>query len=521
MRKPALSAVPVLVFLSMVVIAPVVALLSLGDSFPLSTSANLYWRDAYIRQVLGFSIWQAFLSVTLSLSLALLVARAFIHSSEFAGKQAILQLFGLPLVIPSVVAVFGIVSVYGSQGWIPLGRELYGLNGILIAHVFFNMPLAVRLLLPVWGSIPEAHWRIARQLSLNSLQQWRHLEWPMIREVLPGIALLLFMLCLTSFAVVLTLGGGPGSTTLEVAIYQSLRFDFEPEQAVFLALLQFGLCATIALAALFLQKMPEVDLSLQASPTETNTSHPVGNILIVLLAAIFVCLPILSMLVDGARGEIIEVMTGAALWRAAALSLMIALLASSLCVIATWLLLDTTSDLYFIGRGRLAGLCELAGMVIYVIPPLVIGTGLFVLLGRVTSVFDWAIPLVVIINAVMGLPFALKTMGPEMRRSKLRYQRLCENLDLGGWHRFRIVDWPVMRQSTGFAMALVAVLAIGDLGVIALFGTPGTTTLPLMLYHQLGAYLMSEAAVTAVFLLVICLVVFRSMEYLVGGRRHA
>ena len=52
-----------------------------------------------------------------------------------------------------------------------------------------------------------------------------------MRAALPGVAGLIFMLCMTSFTIVLTLGGGPAATTLEVAIYQSLRFDFDPARS--------------------------------------------------------------------------------------------------------------------------------------------------------------------------------------------------------------------------------------------------------------------------------------------------
>ena len=44
----------------------------------------------------------------------------------------------------------------------------------------------------------------------------------------------------------LTLGGGPGATILEVAIYQALRFEFNIDRAVALALIQIVLAGTIA-----------------------------------------------------------------------------------------------------------------------------------------------------------------------------------------------------------------------------------------------------------------------------------
>jgi len=246
----ALPALLVLGLLAVLITAPLVSLVNLG-SLPGFAAGDLeFWRSAYIRRVLAFSLWQALLSTLLSVLPAMLVARAFALQPAFPLRSLLLRLFALPLVVPAVVAVMGVVSVYGSDGWIPLGRSLYGLGGILLAHVFFNLPLAVRLLLPHWQAIPQRHWQLSNQLGMTAWQRFRLVEWPVLREGLPGVLLLVFMLCLTSFAVVLTLGGGPRSTTLEVAIYQSLRFDFDPVRAVVLALLQLVLCALVALLTL-------------------------------------------------------------------------------------------------------------------------------------------------------------------------------------------------------------------------------------------------------------------------------
>jgi thiamine transport system permease protein len=59
---------------------------------------------------------------------------------------------------------------------------------------------------------------------------------------------------------------------------------------------------------------------------------------------------------------------------------------------------------------------------------------------------------------------------------------------------------------------------MGDLGVIALFSSADTSTLPLLLYRQLSAYLIPQAAVTAGFLLVFCLLVFWLLETGIGGK---
>jgi len=515
------SAYPVLGLLALLVLVPMVGLLTVGGLSGGGVIDLDFWQSRYLRRVVSFSLWQASLSAILSMSLAILVARAMAHRGHFLFRNLLLKLFGLPLVVPSVVAVMGVVAVYGSNGWLPLGRSLYGLNGILLAHVFFNLPLVVRLLLPVWQSIPSHHWKMSQQLGLNQWQQWKYLEWPALRESLPGVLLLVFMLCLTSFAVVLTLGGGPRSTTLEVAIYQSLRFDFDPSRAVVLATLQLVLCLIVAWASSRFHNIPEVEITVSSTRLSQLSSSRFINNLIIYVAALFVGLPLLAMLIDAFNGPVLKVLSNPYLWQSAAFTLAIGLSAAFLSVVAGWLLLNTSSELADRGQLRRAGLIEMAGSIVYVVPPLVIGTGLFVLMAPWLNVFNWAIPIVIVINSMMGLPFVIRTLGPAMRQSKSRYHQLCQSLSLSGWHRFKIVDWPILRRPAGLSAALVAAMAMGDLGVIALFGTPDTTTLPLMLYQQLSAYRISSAAVTAAFLLFFCLLVFWLLEVGIGGKKHA
>jgi len=79
----------------------------------------------------------------------------------------------------------------------------------------------------------------------------------------------------------------------------------------------------------------------------------------------------------------------------------------------------------------------------------------------------------------------------------------------------------VLRRPLGRAAALSAALAVGDLGVIALFGTPETATLPLLLYQRLAAYQFYAAAVVALVLLGLCLLLFIALERGLGGHGRA
>jgi thiamine transport system permease protein len=64
----------------------------------------------YVRRVLQFTVTQACLSTALSVVFGLLVARAFARAADFPGRRALLGLMSLPIVVPSLVAVFGIIA---------------------------------------------------------------------------------------------------------------------------------------------------------------------------------------------------------------------------------------------------------------------------------------------------------------------------------------------------------------------------------------------------------------------------
>ncbi|STG70208.1 thiamine ABC transport system, permease protein [Escherichia coli] len=134
------------------------------------------WQDSYLWHVVRFSFWQAFLSALLSVIPAIFLARA-LYRRRFPGRLALLRLCAMTLILPVLVAVFGILSVYGRQGWLAtlcqsLGLEWtfspYGLQGILLAHVFFNLPMASRLLLQALENIPGEQRQLAAQLGMRS-----------------------------------------------------------------------------------------------------------------------------------------------------------------------------------------------------------------------------------------------------------------------------------------------------------------------------------------------------------------
>ncbi|MDM7459112.1 MAG: ABC transporter permease subunit, partial [Paracoccus sp. (in: a-proteobacteria)] len=203
-----------------------------------------------------FTLWQAALSATLSALLAIPVARALARR-RFRGRGLLVMLLGAPFILPVIVAIMGLIAVFGRNGAVnealrAMGLPemmIYGWQGVILAHVFFNLPLSVRLIIQGWQAIPSERFRLAASLGFGPGDIARHLERPMLRAVLPGVWLAVFLVCLTSFTVALALGGGPRATTVELAIYQAFRFDFDLGRAASLGLMQIGLCVAAALVA--------------------------------------------------------------------------------------------------------------------------------------------------------------------------------------------------------------------------------------------------------------------------------
>ena len=391
------------------------------------------------------------------------------------------------------------------------GWNLYGLNGILLAHVFFNAPLAARIMLQALESVPSPRLRIASQLGLQGWWAWRSVEWPALRPLLPGLCALVFTLCFTSFAIIMTLGGGPAATTLEVAIYQALRFEFDFPQAAVLAVIQLVICGGLW----WLVFRHRLDSSLMphrrfAQLVQLKAWPGQSGVSALLLAAftLFLMLPLLAIASRGLPA--LFTVTGditlyQQLLPATGRSLLIALPAGFGAVSGALLILASASK----AQSRLGkAVPTTTGYLPLIVPPLVLGTGLFLLFrpGLGNNTQGWA--LVAMINSLMALPFVIQVLRGPLAGFDKHSQRLADQLGVIGWYRWRWIHWPLMRRPMALALAYGIALSMGDFGVIALFGSPGQPTLPVLLYQQLGSYRMSDAAGTGLWLLLLLVVIF-------------
>lgn len=483
------------------------------------------WNDPYYRHVTKFSFYQSFVSTLLSVGLAIPVAHA-LSRRAFFGKSLLLKLFATTLVLPVLVGVFGLLAIYGNSGllasWlnslnIAPPFSIYGLNGILLAHVFFNLPYATRLLLQALDTIPLEQHKLCGHLGMSAWQKFRWVEWPRLRQQLPHVCGLVFMLCFTSFATVMALGGGPKSTTIELAIYQAIKFDFDLQAGALLALWQMLLCAIMALT---IQRL--------AKPMATAVGSQAKNLRLVRdsgyikcwdwswigLAMLLVLPPLLMVVLSGFNSKALTVFADSRFWSALLASLKVATLASVIAVVSGYAILLTSRRLRLNRRHKSADHIELMATIILVTPGLVVSTGLFLLLRTITDVFSLAFVVVVAVNALMSLPYVIKTLAQPMLHIEQHYQYLCASLGLKGWQRFKVVEWRALKKPFAHAFAISFMLAIGDLSAIALFGSQEFRTLPLYLFQLLGSYQMEAAAVVSLTLLLLSVGCFSLLEVL-------
>lgn len=466
---------------------------------------------------LRFTLLQAALSAFASVACAIPLARALARR-RFPGRGALITALGAPFLLPVIVAVLGLLAIFGRAGLLNAGMRalglpeisVFGLGGVVLAHVFLNMPLATRMILQAWYAIPGERLRLAASLSFTPHHYWQHIERPMLQDCVPGAFLAVFTICLTSFAVVLILGGGPAATTVELAIWQAIRFEFDLPRAASLAALQVLACGGAVLLAASLTRLSGFGAG---QDRQHHLPQPQGwrrgmDVLVISLAALFLAAPLLAVLLRGLPSLL---SLPGAIWPAALASVFVAVAAAPLAVLAALTL----------ALARAQGLrwLEPIAMLPLAGSQLVLGTGIFLIVFPFASPTIIALPITILVTAITALPFAYRILLPEAQQLQRDYGRLAASLDLQGWAALRLLVLPRLRRPLGFALGLCGAMAIGDLGVVALFATEQGVTLPLIISRLMGAYRMAEAAGAAVLLVALAFGFFWICD--TWGRRGA
>ncbi|MDF7669666.1 thiamine/thiamine pyrophosphate ABC transporter permease [Orbaceae bacterium ESL0721] len=470
--------------------------------------------DAYLWHTLQITCLQAALSTLLSILAAIVMAKV-LTLVDFRAKSLLLKIMSLTFFLPSLIVVTGIIAIYGQHGWLAkichwfgldLHISIYGLQGILLAHIFLNFPYACQLFYHTLMAVPSEQKKLASQLNFSHYIFFKIVEWPRLKRQLLPTALLIFMLCFSSFAIVLALGGGPKYTTIEVAIYQAIR-DFELLQAIVLAGLQL-ICLFLLLV--FSNKFNK-NSGLNISSVPDDYKLPLSilgyvvTIFILTIGVLFILAPIVAIIVDGIyafRWSLLTVPLGLAILY----SLIIALGSAIVTLLLSLLLLWTNSRLLLKNCLRSSRNLMIVGNLVLMIPSMVLASGFFLIFFPYAEDPLFVSLLMIICNGLTALPFILRVLEIPMYDITRQYSHLAQLLKISGWRHFSIIEYRALKPLLVISFSFAFLLSLGDFGVIALFGEQSingysVTTLPYYLYEQIAHY--QSGAVTALTLLLL------------------
>lgn len=165
---------------------------------------------------------------------------------RFPGREALLALLVLPLVVPGVVAGTAIyvaqIEVEIATQWPLLGSRA----GMVLAHIMITIPWTVRLVTASLTHVDRAVEEAAMNLGATPLQAFWRVTLPGIKPGIVAAALFSFVVSFGNLEMTLFLVA-PGVTTLPIAILQYLQWRIDPTIAA-VSLLQIALIGAAMLA---------------------------------------------------------------------------------------------------------------------------------------------------------------------------------------------------------------------------------------------------------------------------------
>ncbi len=521
------------------------------------------YADPYFWHVTLFTLKQATLSTLASLVVGVLIALSLLcrvgkvpslkttklktRNLKTRNMDFLLDALILCFVLPPLVVVFGIVDLFGYNGVLNkitlalfsrrLFESLYGLGGIVVAHVFYNAPLVAYVCLQRLQAVGCVPLLLAADLRFSTTKTLRHVFLPCLKPALGGLAALVFILCLTSFTVVLMLGGGPRATTLPLAVFEAVRVDFDPARAAFLSLLQvllsFAALSLLAPAAWQRLLAAARVASPSSSPSPRTMAHLAEQLLprsVRLLGDLATLAILLLPLLVVGKGIMWGITQGifqqnmfkgfAILTESVFLDALLASLALGACSALVCCIIAVPL-LWSVREGMLAKknavlpkiLLALAAYPLLALSPVVIATALFLLLHTTALYQAFPLPVVflclVAINGMLALPIVLRFFADAFFALARDSAHLWDDLRLSPWRRWRRIDKPAVAKSLKAGLACAFCFSLGDLSAIALFGRDELKTLPYLAYLLMGRYRWQEASVCVSVLVLLYFLVFR------------
>lgn len=501
-----------LAFLALFFFYPLARIFSLTFDLKTLTAENL--RLTYY--VLRFTLYQALLSTLLTLFLGLPSAWLFARF-DFRGKSLLRTLTAVPFMLPTVVVAAGFNALLGPRGWInltlmhALGLEsppiqfVGTLGAILLAHVFYNTTIVIRILGGALSSLDPRLEQAAHSLGADTGRAWRHVILPVLRPSLLAASLLVFLFDFTSFGVILLLGASNFST-LEVEIYvQVLRLSNLPLAAL-LSLIQ--LLCTLAFSILYTRLVTRALVQTSPRSAESNlhkTKTLRGKFFVAALCLFlftFFFLPLLSLplrsvsRLEAERGQRGAVQYGlttdyytelfinrrGSVFYVPPVQAALNSLAYAGATVALSLFLGVPAASALARPTRLEKILDPMLMLPLGASAVTLGLGYIISYGR------WlASPLLVpLAHTLVALPFVIRALQPAIASIPERLRQAAASLGASPFQVWTTVDWPILARATLAAATFAFTVSLGEFGAALLITRPEYPTIPVAIYRFLS-----------------------------------
>ncbi len=520
--------------------------------------------SAVFRSIFAFTVWQAALSTLLTLAVGLpgayLLARY-----KFRGQGLLRALTAVPFVLPTLVVAAAFNALLGPRGWVNVGLMaafdlaappvtfVNTFGAILLAHVFYNTTIVLRLVGDFWSRLDPRLVAAARALGASPLRAFREVTLPLLAPALGAAALLVFIFDFTSFGVILVLGG-PRFATLETEIYRQTIYLFNLPVAAVLALVQ--LLCTLALSVAYARLSARVaaPLNLRAArdtrqPLRTARARLTAGLLVgalvVLLVTPLAALALRSVArLDAERGQSGPVQTGftlafyqelsvnrrnnffyvpptAAITNSLVTASATVVLALALGLPAAWAVAGRASGNTRVRDANYAGLA-LDALLLLPLGTSAVTLGLGFIVALDTPPLDLrASPVLLpLAHTLVALPFVVRSLVPALRSIRPRLRQAAAVLGASPAQVWREIDLPLVGRAVIVAATFAFTLSLGEFGATAIIARPQTPTVPVVIYRligQPGALNYGQALALSTILMVVCAAGILAIERLRVG----
>lgn len=529
-----------LAFLLIFFYQPLVAIFRLVFSTQFSQGWKLL-RWSQITKPLGFTLYQATLSTILTLILGLPAAYLFARF-QFAGRKFLRVLITIPFILPTVVVAAAFNTLLGSRGWLNLGlmslfnlssppiNMLNSLSAILLAHVFYNISIVIRMVGSSLSRLNQNLPLVAQNLGASPWRAFKEVTLPLLMPSILSATLMVFLFDFSSFGVVLMLGG-PQFSTLEVEIYNQAMNRFNLPVAGLLSIVQ--LVFTLLVSVLINRSnQPRYGKAAMASESSGLRIARKGwekafVIIMVTVLLLLMVTPTVSLVTrsfftfEAARGERGELNTGFTLRyyrelfenREKSLFYVPPILAirNSIVYAGITMLLATTLGLisvYAIERlSSLSRFLEPLFMLPLGASAVTLGLGFLIVFGSSVLTQGRFQALIPIAHSLVALPLVIRTLLPALRGIPANLRLAATSMGASPLRVFREVDLPILFRAIVVSLLFAFTISLGEFGASSFLSNTAMPTIPVAIFRYLsqpGALNYGQALAMSSLLMVVC-----------------